>query len=87
MGQGCWTPSPGKSQVVIGFLRNSVADHPWGAIGSKKLLLGGGPYGPLCNMLITKKRYQEPPDGIIWIRACMNCDGSAVSLRLCIEKF
>ena len=39
---------PGKSQVAIGFLRNSGRDRPW-----VQLLLEGGPYGPLWNTLTT----------------------------------
>ena len=32
-GQGVWTP-PGKSQVAVGFLRNSGMDQPREALGS-----------------------------------------------------
>ena len=39
-GQGVWSP-PGKSQVAIGFLRNTSTD-PW-----VQLLLEGGLNGPL----------------------------------------
>ena len=32
-GQGVQPPPPGKSEVAIGFLRNSGMDHPREAIG------------------------------------------------------
>ena len=33
--RGSGPPLPGKSQVAMGFLRNSVTDHPQEAIGPK----------------------------------------------------
>ena len=64
-GIGSRHPTPsGKSQLAIGFLRNSGTDpyekllDPSGPMASR-----GGPYGSLC----------DTPEGIVLIRRCAMC--------------
>ena len=55
MGKGGLDP-PGKSQVAIGFLRNSGRDPLKKQVDPRvQLLHEGGPYGPLKSIVDLKK--------------------------------
>ena len=54
------TPPLGKFQVAVGFFRNTGRDPPQEAIRPLvQLLLDGGPYSQLRNMLKTKQQKQN----------------------------
>ena len=64
-------PRPGKSQVAICFLWNAGMDTPQEATGPLcPITSRGRSIEPLWNMLNTfKKKIQDPPDEIFWIRS------------------
>ena len=47
-----------KSQITIGFLRNTGTDASYPRV---QVLLEGGSYGPLCIILMTEKKSGPTP--------------------------